>query len=84
MKVFEYMDSDLEALIKAKGVVLSPANVKAYVQLLLRALDHCHSRWVVHRDVKPNNVVRVKGWRGGGGGVWSFGLRGACVLLCPQ
>jgi hypothetical protein len=27
-QVFEFMDSDLEALVKAKGIVLSPANVK--------------------------------------------------------
>jgi cyclin-dependent kinase 7 len=56
-QVFEYLDSDLEALIKARGVVLSPANVKAYMQLLLRALDHCHKNWVVHRDIKPNNML---------------------------
>lgn len=64
--VFEYMDSDLEALIKAKGVVLSPANVKAYMKMLLTALAHCHARWVVHRDVKPNNMLVDADGEGGG------------------
>ncbi|GBF90178.1 cyclin-dependent kinase [Raphidocelis subcapitata] len=69
--VFEFMDSDLEALIKAKGIVLSPANIKAYMQLLLRALAHCHACWVVHRDIKPNNML-VDG--NGGFKLADFGL----------
>lgn len=56
-QVFEFLDSDLEALIKAKGVVLSPADVKAYMWMLLQALDACHKHWVLHRDVKPNNML---------------------------
>jgi hypothetical protein len=33
LQVFEFLDSDLEALIKAKGVVLSAAHIKAYMQV---------------------------------------------------
>jgi cyclin-dependent kinase 7 len=53
----EFLDSDLEALIKAKGVLLSPADVKAYMAMLLKALDDCHKHWVLHRDIKPNNML---------------------------
>lgn len=53
----EFLDSDLEALIKAKGVLLSPSDVKAYMQMLLKALADCHAHWVLHRDVKPNNML---------------------------
>lgn len=55
--MFEFLDSDLEALIRAKGVVLSPSDVKAYMSMLLQALDACHKHWVLHRDIKPNNML---------------------------
>jgi cyclin-dependent kinase 7 len=55
--VLEFLDSDLEALIKAKGVVLSPGDVKAYMSMLLAALRDCHAAWVLHRDIKPNNML---------------------------
>ncbi|KAG1676977.1 hypothetical protein FOA52_014854 [Chlamydomonas sp. UWO 241] len=55
--VFEFMVSDLEAIIKDRSVVLSLADVKAYMQMILRGLEACHKRWVVHRDVKPNNFL---------------------------
>lgn len=56
-QVFEFLDSDLEALIKAKGVVLSPSDVKAYMSMLLQALQACHQHWILHRDIKPNNML---------------------------
>lgn len=56
-QVFEYMESDLEAIIQDKTIVLSPADIKSYMQMLFQSLDFCHTRWVVHRDVKPNNFL---------------------------
>jgi cyclin-dependent kinase 7 len=55
--VFEYMESDLEVMIKDRSMVLSAADVKAYMVSILQALAHCHERWVVHRDIKPNNFL---------------------------
>lgn len=55
--VFEYMESDLELLIKDRTMVLSAADIKAYMQTVLQALAYCHERWVVHRDIKPNNFL---------------------------
>jgi cyclin-dependent kinase 7 len=43
------MESDLERVIKARDLVLSPADIKSYMRMLLSALDACHSNWVVHR-----------------------------------
>lgn len=59
--VFEFMESDLEQLIRDRSVVLSGADVKAYQRMVLQALAHCHARWVLHRDVKPNNFLVAPG-----------------------
>lgn len=85
--MFEYLDSDLEALIKAKGVVLSPGDIKAYMMMLLKALDSCHKHWVLHRDIKPNNMLISRNGEGGGEGVLSVcvfggeGGHGVCVCV---
>jgi serine/threonine protein kinase len=56
-QVFEFMESDLEALIRDRSIIISPPDIKAYMRMGLQALDFCHSRWVLHRDVKPNNFL---------------------------
>ena len=57
MQVFEYMQTDLEIVIKDRGITLSPADVKSFMQMVLQGLNFCHKRWVLHRDVKPNNFL---------------------------
>ncbi|KAG2627785.1 cyclin-dependent kinase D-1-like [Panicum virgatum] len=55
--VFEFMETDLEAVIKDKHIVLSPADTKSYAQMMLKGLAFCHKKWVLHRDMKPNNLL---------------------------
>lgn len=47
--VFEYMESDLEAVIRDRNIFLSPADYKAYMQMILKGLAVCHKKWVLHR-----------------------------------
>lgn len=51
------MESDLEMVIRNRATVLSLADVKSYMKMLLQALEACHKYWITHRDVKPNNFL---------------------------
>jgi cyclin-dependent kinase 7 len=55
--VLEYMESDLEAVIKDSSLVLSPSDIKSYMQMALQGLAVCHAHNVIHRDIKPNNLL---------------------------
>ncbi|KAL3529225.1 hypothetical protein ACH5RR_008547 [Cinchona calisaya] len=55
--VFEFMETDLEAVIRDRNIVLSPADIKSYIQMTLKGLAFCHKKWVLHRDMKPNNLL---------------------------
>ncbi|GAB2268757.1 hypothetical protein Dimus_003703 [Dionaea muscipula] len=55
--IFEYMEHDLAGLAARPGVKFTEAQIKCYMQQLLRGLEHCHSRGVLHRDIKGSNLL---------------------------
>lgn len=55
--VFDFMDTDLEVIIKDNNIVLTPANVKSYMLMTLQGLEYLHNNWILHRDLKPNNLL---------------------------
>ncbi|OAD54226.1 Cyclin-dependent kinase 7 [Eufriesea mexicana] len=55
--VFDFMDTDLEVIIKDNNIVLTSANIKAYMIQTLQGLDYLHYNWILHRDLKPNNLL---------------------------
>lgn len=55
--VFDFMDTDLEIIIKDSNIVLTAANIKAYMIQTLQGLDYLHYNWILHRDLKPNNLL---------------------------
>ncbi|KAI4211424.1 MAG: hypothetical protein LQ351_005850 [Letrouitia transgressa] len=57
--VLEYLPrGDLEMLIKdSEGIRYGAAEVKAWMSMLARAVWFCHENFVLHRDIKPNNLL---------------------------
>ena len=47
--VLEYLESDLEMVIKDKSVVFMPSDIKSWMLMTLRGLEHCHRCWILHR-----------------------------------
>ncbi|KAL3538489.1 hypothetical protein ACH5RR_001855 [Cinchona calisaya] len=55
--VFEYMEHDLAGLVASPKIKFTEPQIKCYMQQLLRGLEHCHSRGVMHRDIKGSNLL---------------------------
>ncbi len=58
--VMEYIEGiNLKTYVKRKGN-LSLTEMLNIVEQILRALDHAHSKGVIHRDIKPQNILVLK------------------------
>jgi len=55
--VFEYAQTDLLKLLDHYKSGLPSTVVKTYSRQLLRALAFCHHQAILHRDVKPENLL---------------------------
>ena len=55
--VFEYLDQDLKKLLDQCEGGLDPATTKSFLYQLLRGIAYCHAHRVLHRDLKPQNLL---------------------------
>jgi serine/threonine protein kinase len=55
--VFEFMDYDLWRLMTGPNVTFDLLQIKCIVRQMLEGLYQCHSVGIMHRDVKPSNLL---------------------------
>ncbi|CAD6197513.1 unnamed protein product [Caenorhabditis auriculariae] len=55
--VFEYVDRDLKQYMDSFNDYLNMNNIRLFLVQLLRGLSYCHQRRVLHRDLKPQNLL---------------------------
>eukprot|EP00116_Pleurobrachia_bachei_P005953 sb/3466215/ len=55
--VIPFMETDLERVIKEPSMILGAADIKSYAMMTLRGLEYLHKHWILHRDIKPNNLL---------------------------
>lgn len=55
--VFEFAELDLKKYMKSVSNSLTPVHVRSFTQQLCRGIEFCHSHRILHRDLKPQNLL---------------------------
>ena len=54
--IYEYCDESLARVMERQQSGLDPSLIKSYAFQLIAAVQYCHSRAVMHRDIKPQHI----------------------------
>ena len=52
-----FQNTDLSQYLEKNSGGIHPKNAKLFLFQLLRGLSYCHRRRILHRDVKPQNLL---------------------------
>eukprot|EP01113_Clastostelium_recurvatum_P018313 TRINITY_DN215_c0_g1_i1.p1 TRINITY_DN215_c0_g1~~TRINITY_DN215_c0_g1_i1.p1 ORF type:complete len:297 (+),score=80.47 TRINITY_DN215_c0_g1_i1:101-991(+) len=55
--VFEYLDQDLKKYLDECGGEIAKPTIRSFLYQLLRGVAFCHDHRVLHRDLKPQNLL---------------------------
>jgi negative regulator of the PHO system len=57
--VFEFMEQDLKKYMDYHGGALTLLEIQGFTYQMLQGIAFCHENRVLHRDLKPQNLVIV-------------------------
>ena len=61
--VLEFLDTDLEMIIKERSLVFLPADIKSWMAMTFRGLEFCHRNFILHRvrvsSPEPSALSRI-------------------------
>lgn len=55
--VFEYLHQDLKKFMETINGDIPISLVKSYLHQLLKGIEYCHTNRILHRDLKPQNLL---------------------------
>lgn len=55
--VFELIDTDLKKFMRSQQNRLEPSVIRSFSRQLCKGLEFCHDHGVIHRDLKPQNLL---------------------------
>eukprot|EP00996_Jenningsia_fusiforme_P000521 NODE_1461_length_1522_cov_354.034623_g1319_i0.p2 GENE.NODE_1461_length_1522_cov_354.034623_g1319_i0~~NODE_1461_length_1522_cov_354.034623_g1319_i0.p2 ORF type:complete len:308 (-),score=58.75 NODE_1461_length_1522_cov_354.034623_g1319_i0:463-1386(-) len=59
--IFEFLDHDLKHFMKARRAGLPAHLLRSFLKQLLEGLHFCHTHRILHRDLKPQNLLIKNG-----------------------
>lgn len=58
--VMEFLPSDLAEVLGQAQSYLPMGMIKTFAYKILHAIDYCHSRSIIHRDIKPSSKHMIQ------------------------
>ena len=55
--VFDFYDFDLKKYITSKDYKIDEEKIKVIIKKILNGVAYIHSKRVLHRDLKPQNIL---------------------------